>query len=175
MNIRRLLLFLPLLVAIGLGLFLWKGLQLDPRELPSALIDKPFPEFKIASLQDPDRILSREDFAGRLLLVNVWGTWCPSCKIEHPELVKIAQQGVMIVGINYKDDRSAAKQWLQQLGNPYAFNIFDDQGRLGLDLGVYGAPETYVVDQEGVIRYRHAGPVDQKVWAQLQSVLTQVQ
>ncbi|MCW8883720.1 MAG: DsbE family thiol:disulfide interchange protein [Motiliproteus sp.] len=175
MNTRRLLLFIPLLIAIGLGVFLWKGLSLDPRELPSALIDKPFPEFEMASLQDPDRQLTREDLVGEPSLVNVWATWCPSCKIEHPVLMNIAKkEGVKIYGVNYKDEREAAKEWLQQYRDPYVLNIYDDEGRLGFDLGVYGAPETYVLDAKGVIRYRHAGPVDQKTWIQLKGLLDEL-
>lgn len=174
MNTRRLLLFIPLVLAVGLGLFLWKGLSLDPQEMPSAMIDKPFPEFSIASLQDPEKTLTREDLLGRPALVNVWGTWCPACKVEHPELINIAEQGVTIIGVNYKDERASAKNWLEQLGDPYVFNIYDEDGRLGLNLGVYGAPETYVIDADGVIKYRHAGPIDQQVWQQLQSVLAQL-
>ncbi len=171
MSARRLLLFVPFLIALGLGLFLWKGLDLDPNELPSALIGKPFPEFHIESLQNPEKIITTADLKGEPLLVNVWGTWCPACKIEHEHLINIANEGVKIVGINYKDDRTSAKQWLSQLGNPYRFNIYDAQGHLGLDLGVYGAPETYVVDAEGIIRYRYAGPIDAEIWQQLKPYL----
>ncbi|MEH6627206.1 MAG: DsbE family thiol:disulfide interchange protein [Motiliproteus sp.] len=171
MNTRRVLLFVPLLLAIGLGLFLWKGLSLDPKALPSALIDKPFPEFEIESLMDPERKLNRADLIGEPVLVNVWATWCPSCKIEHPQLMEIARQGYKIYGLNYKDERQAAKIWLQQYRNPYTANIFDKEGRLGFNLGVYGAPETYVLDAQGVIRYRYAGPVSIDVWNQLKALL----
>lgn len=171
MSVRRLLLFIPFIAALGLGVFLWKGLSLDPTELPSALIDRPFPAFAVASLQEPEKIITEADLKGKPALVNVWGTWCPACKIEHEHLINIAKEGVTIVGVNYKDDRPAAKRWLKQLGNPYVFNIFDKEGRLGLDLGVYGAPETYVLDANGVIKYRHAGPVDERVWQQLKPLL----
>jgi cytochrome c biogenesis protein CcmG/thiol:disulfide interchange protein DsbE len=172
---RRILLFVPLLIAIVLGLFFWKGLSLDPRELPSALIDKPFPEFSLASLNDPERILGRTDLIGEPALVNVWATWCPSCKVEHPQLMKIARnEGVPIFGINYKDDREQAKSWLRQYQNPYTLNIFDEEGRLGFDLGVYGAPETYIVDAEGVIRYRHAGPVDIATWNTMRTLIQKI-
>ncbi len=175
MNTRRLLLFVPLVIALVLGGFLWKGLSLNPRELPSALLDKPFPEFEIASLVDPEQMLSRKDLLGEPALVNVWATWCPACKIEHPQLLEIArQEGVKIFGINYKDDRDAAKTWLRQYQNPYALNIYDQEGRLGFDLGVYGAPETYILDAAGVIRYRHAGPVDKTTWAQMKALLTEL-
>ena len=175
MNTRRLLLFIPLLIAIGLGVFLLKGLSLNPQELPSALIGKPFPQFEIASLQDPDRMLSRNDLLGQPSLVNVWATWCPSCKIEHPQLLDIAKnEGVKIFGINYKDERGAAKVWLTQYENPYALNIYDKEGRLGFDLGVYGAPETYVLDADGIIRYRHAGPVDINTWAKMKALISEL-
>lgn len=172
MSTRRILLFIPFLIALGLGLFLWKGLDLDPNKMPSALIGKPFPQFNIESLQNPEKMLTAADLKGKSVLVNVWGTWCPACKVEHPYLVEIAKQGVPIIGINYKDNRASAKQWLAQLGNPYVFNIYDKEGHLGLDLGVYGAPETYVVDAQGIIRYRHAGPVDSAVWQEIKPFLT---
>jgi len=175
MNTRRLLLFVPLLLAIGLGIFLLKGLSLNPQELPSALIGKPFPQFEIASLQDPDRMLSREDLTGQTSLVNVWATWCPSCKIEHPQLMDIAEkEGVKIFGINYKDERESAKLWLKQYRNPYSLNIYDKEGRLGFDLGVYGAPETYILDAEGIVRYRHAGPVDKNTWAVMKAKIAEL-
>lgn len=168
----RLLLFIPLGLFFVLGIFLWRGLSLDPKELPSALIDKPFPEFKIASLQQPDRIVTKADFAGKPVLVNVWATWCPSCRQEHADLLAIAREGTLgIVGLNYKDDRAAAVKWLQDLGNPYIFNIFDEDGMLGLDLGVYGAPETYLVDAEGIVRYRHVGVVTEEVWTTMKHIL----
>lgn len=168
----RLLLFIPLGLFLVLGIFLWKGLSLDPKELPSALIDKPFPDFKMASLQQPDKVLTNADLAGKPLLVNVWATWCPSCRQEHADLLAIARQGgIGIVGLNYKDERAAAVKWLQDLGDPYIFNIFDENGMLGLDLGVYGAPETYLVDAEGIIRYRHVGVITKDVWSTMQDIL----
>ncbi|HEY5717722.1 MAG TPA: DsbE family thiol:disulfide interchange protein [Motiliproteus sp.] len=176
MNVRRLLLFLPVVVAIVLGLFLWKGLSMDPRELPSALIGKPFPEFSIASLQDPERKLTRADLVGKPALVNVWATWCPACKVEHPQLMSIARrEGIPIYGINYKDDRAAAQTWLRSYQNPYQFNIFDEKGSLGFDLGVYGAPETYILDAKGVIRYRLAGPIDIRVWEEMRAIIHSLQ
>lgn len=171
----RLLLFIPLAVFILMGVLFWKGLSLDPKELPSALIGKPFPDFNIAALQQPDRILTRNDLPDKPLLVNVWATWCPSCRQEHQQLLKIAENGqVNIVGLNYKDDRDAAVAWLRQLGNPYLFNIFDEKGMLGLDLGVYGAPETYLVDAEGIVRFRHVGPVTEESWLTLQGQLDEL-
>lgn len=159
----RLKLFLPLILFAVLALFLFRGLSLDPRELPSALIDKPFPAFSLPAL-DGGETLDRSVLAGEVSLVNVWATWCISCRVEHPYLQKLADAGVRIVGVNYKDDPAAARRWLADLGDPYQRNIVDSDGNLGVDLGVYGAPETYLVDAEGVIRYRHVGVVDERVW-----------
>ena len=101
---------------------------------------------------------------GKVRLLNVWATWCPACRAEHDYLQQLADSGVAIVGLNYKDEREAALKWLQQLGNPYEFNIYDPKGTLGFDLGVYGAPETYVIDAKGLVRYRHVGEVNERVW-----------
>ncbi|MBA6412429.1 DsbE family thiol:disulfide interchange protein [Parahaliea sp. F7430] len=159
----RLKLFLPLILFVLLALFLFRGLSLDPNAMPSALIDRPFPAFDLPALQREGE-LGNDLLQGQVSLVNVWATWCISCRVEHPYLDKLAKAGVNIVGLNYKDDPQAARRWLQDLGDPYQLNILDSEGRLGLDLGVYGAPETYVVDAEGVIRYRHVGVVDERVW-----------
>jgi cytochrome c biogenesis protein CcmG/thiol:disulfide interchange protein DsbE len=172
---RKALLFIPLALFIGLGFFLWKGLYLDPRELPSALIDRPIPNFDLPSLTEPQRQLSVADLKGEVALVNVWATWCPTCKEEHSFLNQLAQQGIVIYGINYKDEPVKATSWLQRYLNPYREVILDKEGRLGLDLGVYGAPETYVIDAQGTIRYRHVGAVDAKVWKQLQAIMQQVE
>lgn len=171
---RKLFFMLPLALFVGLGFFLWKGLYLDPRELPSALIDRPMPAFQLPSLTEPERQLSVADLKGEVALVNVWATWCPTCKEEHSFLNQLAQQGVVIYGINYKDEPVKATSWLKRYLNPYREVILDKEGRLGLDLGVYGAPETYIIDATGTIRYRHVGAVDAKVWEQLQAVMKQV-
>lgn len=168
---RRFVLFLPLVIFLGIGVFLWRGLQLDPTELPSALLNKPFPEFELTSLYDPDVNLTEADFKGEPALVNVWATWCPSCKQEHAQLNRIKGEGYKVIGINYKDERQKAQIWLDKYLDPYAANVFDQTGSLGLDLGVYGAPETYVIDADGVIRYKHVGVVDEKVWAQLKTIV----
>ncbi len=172
----RFKLFLPLLVFIPLAVLLVRALELDPAELPSALLDKPMPGFELPSLQEPERILRRDDLLGEKMLVNVWATWCPSCLVEHPWLVKISREyGVKIVGLNYKDERQAALQWLQRYENPFAISVYDVQGKLGLDMGVYGAPETFVVDSVGIIRYKHVGVIDDKVWQDvLQPVLQDI-
>ena len=159
----RLKLFVPLMLFAVLAIFLFRGLSLDPREMPSALIDRPLPEFTLPDLGQ-QRQLSRKDVIGQVMLLNVWATWCISCRVEHPYLQLLADQGIPIYGVNYKDDDADALRWLQELGNPYRANIADREGTLGLDLGVYGAPETYLVDAAGVIRYRHVGVVDERVW-----------
>ena len=160
---NRLALFVPLVLFVVLGVFLFKGLDRDPTELPSALVGEAFPQFSMPSLYQ-QRLLSKDDFAGQVVLVNVWATWCFACRIEHPMLNQLAQQGVKIIGLNYKDQNQQAQQWLQKHGNPYLFNIVDAQGTLGFDLGVTGAPETYLVDAQGIIRHRRVGVVDQGIW-----------
>jgi cytochrome c biogenesis protein CcmG, thiol:disulfide interchange protein DsbE len=158
-------LFIPLGVFVLLVILLALGFGLkDPHFLPSELIDKPFPEFTLADLHD-DRVVTEQALTGRVSLVNVWATWCPSCLVEHPELTRIAQdEGVPLIGINYNDDTVKARRWLARHGNPYQFHIVDDTGQLAIKLGVYGAPETYIVDTAGVIRYRHVGAVTTEVW-----------
>lgn len=162
---KRWKLFIPLAVFVVMAGFLYKGLFLDKETLPSALIDKPFPEFELPTVKDPSRIVTRNDLLGQISLVNVWATWCPSCRVEHPYLVKLAkQEGVAIFGVDYKDQRDQAVRWLEQLHDPYIFSIEDVDGRLGIDLGVYGAPETYLVDSKGMIRYKHVGVIDERLW-----------
>lgn len=160
----RFKLFLPVLLFAVLAVFLLRGLALDPKELPSALIDNPLPEFSLPVLGS-DQVLDRDAVVGEVALFNVWATWCISCRVEHPYLMRLAAQGVAIYGINYKDEDVAAQRWLKDLGDPYIANIADHEGSLGLDLGVYGAPETYLIDAAGVIRYRHVGVVDERVWS----------
>ena len=167
---KRLVYFIPLVIAIaGLVLFFAYMQEInegkDIKALDSALIGKSVPDFSLPSLQDASRLLSKEDLKGKAGLLNVWATWCPSCRVEHPHLNKIAASGdAPVFGLNYKDEREAAKQWLDKLGNPYQFNIFDSEGRLGFDLGVYGAPETFVIDKNAMVRMKHVGVVDDKVW-----------
>ncbi|NNL57759.1 MAG: DsbE family thiol:disulfide interchange protein, partial [Pseudomonadales bacterium] len=120
--------------------------------------------FTLPQLANADASVSNSDLLGAPALLNVWATWCIACRAEHAYLNQLADSGITIYGLNYKDERDAATQWLARLGNPYRLNIFDHQGRLGLDLGVYGAPETYVLDTEGIIRYRHVGVMNEQVW-----------
>lgn len=159
----RLKLFVPLILFALLAMVLFRGLGLDPSEMPSALIDRPLPAFNLPGLGQPG-VLSRADVTGEVALLNVWATWCVSCRVEHPYLKQLSAQGVPIFGINYKDDDTAAQRWLDELGNPYRLVIADREGTLGVDLGVYGAPETYLLDADGVVRYRHVGVVDESVW-----------
>jgi cytochrome c biogenesis protein CcmG/thiol:disulfide interchange protein DsbE len=154
---------LPLLLFLGIALFLYRGLFLNPQELPSALIDKPLPAFSLPDLKDGQRLISEKDLKGPAL-VNVWATWCPTCKAEHQMLNRLAKAGVVIHGVNYKDDGAAARQWLQDYLDPYQVNVADPQGSLGINLGVYGAPETFLIDAQGIIRHKYVGAIDEKVW-----------
>jgi cytochrome c biogenesis protein CcmG/thiol:disulfide interchange protein DsbE len=151
---------IPLLIFAVIAVFLLKGLGMNPREIPSPLIGKAVPEFALPSLEQADTQITHKDLLGRVYLLNVWATWCVSCRAEHQTLVELARSGkVDIVGLNWKDDRDKAQVWLRRLGNPYTLNIFDKKGRTAIDLGVYGAPETFLVDSQGIIRFKHAGPV----------------
>jgi cytochrome c biogenesis protein CcmG/thiol:disulfide interchange protein DsbE len=150
----------PLLVFLVLAGFLAVGLNRDPREVPSPLIGKPAPAFRASVLAKPEQTLRKEDFAGKVWMLNVWASWCAACRDEHPALLAFAQRKVVpIYGLNYKDERPAAAAWLARDGNPYDDSLFDPDGRIGIDYGVYGVPETFLIDREGVIRYKHIGPV----------------
>jgi cytochrome c biogenesis protein CcmG/thiol:disulfide interchange protein DsbE len=151
---------LPLVIFLGIAAFLFRGLGMDPRKVPSPLVDKPAPQFNLPELSDPARTVSTEDFKGRVSLFNVWATWCVSCRAEHQVLMRLASQdSVDIYGLNYKDTRNEAMQWLEFYGDPYTANAFDADGRVGIDWGVYGTPETFVIDRAGTIRYKHIGPL----------------
>ncbi|RMO59947.1 Thiol:disulfide interchange protein DsbE [Pseudomonas amygdali pv. eriobotryae] len=158
---KRWVMLLPLVLFLGVAAFLYRGLYLDPAELPSALIGKPFPQFSLPEVQS-SRVLTRADLLGKPALVNVWGTWCVACR--HPVLTRLAQQGVLIYGVNYKDVNADALKWLKEFHDPYQLNIRDYDGSLGLNLGVYGAPETFLIDRQGIIRYKHVGVIDEAVW-----------
>lgn len=161
---NRLKLFIPLAIFILLTTLFVVGLKLDPNDLPSALVGRQVPAFSLPSLMEPEKTLTPEQLRGKPYLLNVWGTWCPSCIQEHPYLVKLAKQGVTIYGMNYKDDPVAARKLLQRMGDPYVASIVDVEGTLGLDLGVTGAPETFVVDADGVVRYRLVGVINESIW-----------
>jgi cytochrome c biogenesis protein CcmG, thiol:disulfide interchange protein DsbE len=154
-------LLIPLALFGVLLAFLLVGLGLNPREVPSPLIGKPAPAFELARLHQPERKLGPADLKGQVWLLNVWASWCVSCRIEHPLLVELGKQKLVpIVGLNYKDKPDEGIAWLKQHGNPYDVSVVDRDGRVGIDWGVYGVPETFVVDKAGVIRLKHIGPID---------------
>ena len=158
-------LLIPLGVFLVLCAFLLVGLWRDPREVPSPLIGKPAPAFVLAQLHEPAKTLGPADLKGQVWLLNVWASWCAPCREEHPLLVSLArEQQVPIVGLNYKDDPRDAQEWLLRLGDPYRVSIVDRDGGVGIDYGVYGVPETFVIDQAGVVRLKHVGPLTQDVW-----------
>jgi cytochrome c biogenesis protein CcmG/thiol:disulfide interchange protein DsbE len=152
---------LPLGFFIVLVVFLAVGLGLNPREVPSPLIGKPVPAFRLAQLQSPDKTIGPEDLRGKVWLLNVWASWCVSCRQEHPILIELDQaKKIAIIGLNYKDERGAAIAWLKEHGgDPYLASGIDQDGRVGIEFGVYGVPETFLIDKNGVIRYKHIGPV----------------
>ncbi len=161
---RSLKFLIPLALFVGLAIFLGAGLKLNPREVPSPLIGKPAPEFKLPQLHDANATLSRQDLLGKVWILNVWASWCVACREEHPALVEFSRRKMVpIYGLNYKDQRADGMQWLARLGNPYDASLFDADGRLGIDFGVYGVPETFVIDKQGVIRFKHIGPLSPEI------------
>jgi len=172
--------FTPLVLFLGLAILLAFGLKTDPRKVPSPLVGKPAPEFSLPALQDPGRTVSDADLAGKLSLVNVWASWCVSCRAEHAELMRLSreEEDLQILGLNWKDDVVSATRMLRTYGDPYLVSAFDPDNRVGIHWGVYGAPETFVVDFKGTIRYKHIGPIDRTVWEQdlrplIQTIRTQ--
>ncbi len=158
---------LPLIGFIGLAGLLFWGLTQDPREVPSPLIGKAAPTFTLPDLTNLSRQVSNADLDGRISLVNVWASWCSSCRAEHQSLMALSREpDIQIIGLNWKDDKQDALQVLQYTGNPYALIGYDPDNKVGLNWGVYGAPETFVVDQHGIIRHKHIGPIDRTVWEQ---------
>ncbi len=158
-------LFLPLAVFALLAVMLGVGLTLNPREVPSPFIGKPAPAFTLPQLHDPARTLTAAEMKGQVWLLNVWASWCAPCREEHPLLVAVAREKtVPIVGLNYKDDPRNAQEWLLRLGDPYKVSITDRDGRVGIDYGVYGVPETFVIDKAGIVRFKHVGPLTQEAW-----------
>ena len=156
---------IPVVIFFILAGFLFVGLYKDPSLVPSPLIGKPVPTFGASTLKDPNQLITDKDLQGDYYLVNVWATWCAACKQEHDALVYLAEQKqVPIYGLNYKDNRSSALRWLQQYGNPYVANIYDDSGRIGIDFGVYGAPETFLVDSNNIIQHKLVGVMTPQVW-----------
>ena len=150
---------LPLLIFIVLAGFLAVGLRLNPRELPSPLIDKPAPAFSLPRLDAPAQKLSLQDMRGKVWVLNVWASWCGPCRQEHPLIAELAKTGVPVIGLNYKDKPADATAWLVELGDPFVTTVADREGVVGIDYGVYGVPETFVIDKAGLIRLKHVGPV----------------
>ena len=158
-------LLIPLVLFIGLVAFLLIGLHRDPHEVPSPLINKSAPDFQLQQLNEPAKTISAKEMRGKVWLLNFWGTWCVACREEHPVLVKYSKtNAVPIYGVDYKDDRAAAIQLLAQEGNPYTMTLSDPEGRTSIDYGVYGAPESYLIDKNGVIRFKQIGPITDEVW-----------
>jgi len=157
---------IPLALFIVLVVFLAIGLKRDPHEVPSPLINKAAPAFSLPQLKDPSKTFSAADMRGKVWVLNVWASWCVTCRDEHPLLIEYSKSGVVpIYGLNYKDKREDALAWLGDLGDPYVLSAADEDGRVAIDYGVYGAPETYVIDQAGTIRFKQIGPVTQDVWS----------
>jgi cytochrome c biogenesis protein CcmG/thiol:disulfide interchange protein DsbE len=151
---------LPLIIFLVVAGFLFKGLFLNPREVPSPLVGKPAPQFNLARLDAADKTFSPKEMLGKVWLLNAWASWCAACKDEHPLLVELSKADfVPIIGLDYKDNNQDAQQWLDQAGNPYAINAVDADGRVGINYGVYGVPETYVIDKKGNIAYKQIGPI----------------
>lgn len=160
---KNLKFYLPVLGFVVIAIVLWRGLSLDTKTLPSVLIDKPMPSFAMTSVNGEP--IDNSDLPEQIFLLNVWGSYCLPCLIEHPTLMRLSEEGeIPVVGVNYRDQQDLALDWLDDNGDPFAFSILDESGRFGIDLGVYGAPETYLVDADGVIRFRHVSVLDETVW-----------
>jgi len=154
--------------AIPLGIFilmvglLGYGLNLDPKKVPSPLIDKPVPTFSLTRLHAPQQQISNSDLLGQVWVLNVWASWCVACRAEHEFVTRLAQMNLTkVIGLNYKDKPDDAKNWLRQWGDPYSASLMDEDGRVGIDWGVYGVPETFIVDKNGIIKYKFIGPINQ--------------
>ncbi len=161
---KQLRFLIPLAIFLGLVWFLAAGLKLDPKEVPSPLINKSAPQFQLTRLDDATQTIRRDDLLGKVWVLNVWASWCVACREEHPLLVEFARQKLVpIYGLNYKDGRSAGLQWLARFGDPYEASLFDSDGRVGIDWGVYGVPETFLIDKQGVIRFKQIGPLTPEV------------
>ncbi len=163
---KRLGFLVPLAAFVALAAFLAIGLDRDPREVPSPLIGKPAPTFALARLDDARKTVSRDDLLGKVWVLNVWASWCVACREEHPVLVDFAKKRLVpVYGLNYKDERNDGLAWLARFGDPYTTSLFDGDGRVGIDFGVYGVPETFVIDKAGTVRLKHIGPLTPEVVA----------
>jgi cytochrome c biogenesis protein CcmG, thiol:disulfide interchange protein DsbE len=158
--------FIPVGVFAVLAAFFYRGLHLNPSAIESPLIGKPVPEFSLPSLTDPDATVGSNDLQGQVSLLNVWGTWCVECRREHGFLVELARSGIPIYGLNLKDDRASALDWLDRLGDPYVDSAFDEDGKVAIDWGVYGAPETFLIDRDGTILHKHISVLTPAIWQQ---------
>lgn len=162
MKVARFL--IPLVIFLGLVWFLATGLGLDPREVPSPLIGKPAPGFALTRLDNAQQTIRRDDMLGKVWMLNVWASWCTACREEHPVLLDFSRKKLVpLYGLNYKDERLAGLKWLANFGNPYDLSLFDEDGRVGIDFGVYGVPETFIIDQQGIVRFKQIGPVTPEV------------
>ncbi|USQ13185.1 DsbE family thiol:disulfide interchange protein [Legionella lytica] len=155
---------IPIVLFVLLSIFLWRGLSLNPHNLPSVQVGKLVPDFTLPELHHPESSFSSQNIRNQVVLLNVWASWCAACTDEQVFMLQLAREGMPIYGLNYKDKPEDALQWLSQWGNPYKLVMQDREGRAAIDLGVYGAPETFVIDKKGVIRYRHAGVMNQELW-----------
>lgn len=157
----------PLIVVAAMLPIFLIGLKRDPSEVPSPLINKPAPQFELPALHHPDRSVGSADYAGRMALLNVWATWCVGCRQEHDYLMRLARESdIPIYGLNWRDNRDKALLWLEQLGDPYVASAYDEDGRVGIDWGVYGAPETFLISPEGMVLHKHISPMTEKIWQQ---------
>lgn len=167
MTIRNLIPFLIFIIIVS---FLWLGLGKDPNLLPSVFLNKPLPTFNAPQLDEKLALLSSENFKDHVTILNVWATWCESCRLEHPIFLDIARQKqLQVIGLNYKDNRDDAKKYLQTMGNPFTAIIYDPQGKIGMQLGVYGTPETFVIDKKGIVRFKFIGPITLDSWQKVLS------
>lgn len=163
--LKQLRFTLPLIVFSLIVILLWRGLSLHPSHVPSPLVDKPSPTFELPLLYYPDKITTNKDFLGHITLLNVWASWCRACAEEHAFLMELAKKEYLtLFGLNYKDDPAKAKKWLEELGNPFQIVAMEKVGKMAIDWGVYGTPETFLIDQKGIIRYKHIGPVTPESW-----------
>ena len=158
--------YISLIVAFAILIAIFViGLQRDPRKLPSVLIDKPVPEYELPKVKDPTATVGNKDYAGQMVLVNIWATWCVGCRQEHEYLMDLsAREEIPMHAINWRDQRDEALMWLERLGDPYVASAYDEDGRVGIDWGVYGAPETFLVSANGMVLYKHIGPMDESIW-----------
>jgi cytochrome c biogenesis protein CcmG/thiol:disulfide interchange protein DsbE len=154
----------PIILFLVLCVFLWRGLSLDPHNLPSVQLGKELPTFSLPQLLNPKSSFSSAQLRNQVVLLNVWASWCEACVEEQVFMLQLAREGVPIYGLNYKDKAPDAQQWLMQWGNPYKLIVQDIEGTVAIDLGVYGAPETFIIDKKGIIRYRHVGIMSQDIW-----------